>query len=70
MRIFPIAWAIHIPEATVEPAPVGELCALCETPIVADELGLFMRHVERSGGVEKPWHRACLLWHVGWRGPL
>jgi len=44
------------------PVPVGELCAWCQTPILAGERGLLIPAVRNPGrAATEPWHRECMV---------
>lgn len=65
MKIFPYSWSPDSVIFDVVPTP-DEPCAICDVAFRPDDLGVVFPHVEADGSSrERPWHRSCLLKHVG-----
>lgn len=55
-------------ECPEEPTPVGWVCQFCRRPIRKDDQGVTMLHIEDTGSIRRPWHRACFARACGEKG--
>lgn len=44
------------------PTPVGAHCANCDSPILEEQSGVFIYHVDKMDHL--PWHRLCFLLNI------
>ena len=61
-------WRPRDPEIKEVPAPVGESCLSCASPIGEEDCGLLIVHMGAQGDAYRPWHLACFRRSLGIEG--